>query len=65
VRRNIAVKKAVQCLYFHTAARWAYMGTFKRTERAFWFVLGALLGGAVVAAFLILLETKVPRFTPT
>lgn len=39
------------------------MGTFKRQERAFWFILGALIGGAVVAAFIVLLETKFPGST--
>lgn len=32
------------------------MGTFRRTERAFWFLLGALIGGAVVAAFVVLFD---------
>ena len=32
------------------------MGTFKRTERALWFLLGAMVGGAVVAVFIVLFE---------
>lgn len=32
------------------------MGTFKRTERAFWFILGAIIGGAVCAVFIVLFE---------
>lgn len=37
------------------------MGTFKRTERAFWFFLGALVGGAVCAAFIVLFEVFLTR----
>jgi LPS O-antigen subunit length determinant protein (WzzB/FepE family) len=37
------------------------MGTFKRQERALWFILGALVGGMLVAAFLVLFEA---RFNP-
>lgn len=32
------------------------MGTFKRTERAFWFMLGVIVGGAVCAAFIVLFD---------
>lgn len=40
------------------AGRWGRVGTFKRQERALWFVLGALVGGIAVAAFLLLFEVR-------
>lgn len=38
------------------------MGTFKRTERAFWFLLGAIVGGAVCAVFIVLFEQNLTTF---
>jgi hypothetical protein len=35
------------------------MGTFRRTERAFWFLFGTLTGGLIVAVFITIFDVLV------